>query len=42
MLKLKLPIALLNWIEENRGSMSRSAFIVHHMVLIMNNTKMNA
>ena len=37
--ELKLPKELLLWIDEERGGMSRYAFIIHHMIILMNESK---
>lgn len=39
---LRLPASLIDWIDTVRGDLSREAFIVHHMVSIMNQTKMKS
>ncbi len=42
MTELRIPRELLIWIDKVRGGMSREAFIIHNMVLIMNQQKLNS
>lgn len=39
MMELKLPRELIKWIDEQRGGLSREAFIVSNMVILMNKQK---
>lgn len=41
MMELKLPKPLIHWIDEVRGKMSREAYIVHNMVNLMNQDKID-
>ena len=33
---LRIPRAILIWIDENRGTLSRESFIIHNLSVIMN------
>lgn len=34
-MNIKLPFAVLNWIDENRGSKSRKVFIVDCLMMVV-------
>ena len=38
---LRIPKTILNWIDDNRGTLSRESFIIHNLSVIMNKSKID-